>query len=110
VGSLNITNIVKDKMSAHGIPAALVAEVSGISTAGLSRWFGGSLNLNSDIEKRILERVNQLVAFIELAKPLPLDFRRSDTVRELIEQLADNELSISVRGKLEGGLLALAGG
>jgi transcriptional regulator with XRE-family HTH domain len=110
MGTLDIKNLVREKMAAHGLPAALVAEVSGVSTSALSRWFNGGLVLNSSIETRILDRVNQLVAFIELARPLPLDFRRSDTVKELLNQLSENELSISVRGKLEGGLLALAGG
>ena len=112
--SLDLKNVIQLKMRQNNIPAARVADASGYTTSDLSRWFNGKLALTNDQAKHIYTKVTEIEKLIAAVYPLPIDFRRADTIREILAKISDRELEFSVKNlaaveRPVGGLMALSG-
>jgi hypothetical protein len=95
--TLDILTTVADRMSRYKIPASLVASLADISGGRLSTFLNGQTSLPNDLALRLNQVTNSLVQLVESARPLPLDFKRANTLREVLSRIQSGELQVIIR-------------
>ena len=114
--SLDLKNVIQQKMRQNGITDVAVAKATGCTKSDLSRWFNGKRELTNEQAKFVHSKVVALAELIAAVYPLPIDLRRADIVSNILTKISDKELEFSVKNPASvphltpvGGLMALSG-
>jgi Helix-turn-helix len=112
--SLDLKNVIQQKMRQNGITDVAVAKATGYTKSDLSRWFNGKRELTNEQAKFVYSKVVALTELIAAVHPLPIDLRRADVVSNILTKISDRELEFSVKNPLvphqpAPGLMALSG-
>lgn len=91
---LDLMTIVKRKLSARNIPADLISKLSGVSSGHLSKWLNDRVRLDNPTSQRVYDEVLKLERLIQLVEPLPVDFRESALIKEVLDMLDGGDLKI----------------
>jgi hypothetical protein len=78
------------------IPASTIAFLAGISSGTLSKYLNRSVSVPVEHELRLRKTLSALKRLIERARPLPLDFRKVEAIRESLEMVETGRLAIVV--------------
>lgn len=92
----DICGILRRELTARGIPASTIAALAGISSSRLSKYLNGSERCPIDHEVALYEAWSNLRKLLEYAAPLPLDYSKTNQIRECIDKMNDGTLRIIV--------------
>jgi transcriptional regulator with XRE-family HTH domain len=87
----------KFKMTALGVSQAQLAAYSGIHVNTISNFINGIKDMDNVRLLKLLDCVAVLEKLVESASPWPLDLRRVDEIKALIDQMQDGELDATIR-------------
>jgi transcriptional regulator with XRE-family HTH domain len=94
--TFSIESVLKRELPQLGVPASTVAFLAGISSGTLSKYLNGSANAPVEHELRLRNALSALKRLIERARPLPLDYRKVEAIRESLEMVETGRLAIIV--------------
>jgi transcriptional regulator with XRE-family HTH domain len=94
--TFSIESVLKRELPSYGIPASTIAFLAGISSGALSKYLNGSVNVPAEHELRLRNALSALKRLIERARPLPLDYRKVEAIRESLEMVEAGTLAIVI--------------
>jgi hypothetical protein len=89
-------SLVKTGLAELGCPNQTLAALSGIASGTLSGYFSGAAYAPPERVETLYQAFTKLRRLVEMSKPLPLDFRQGDALRELIDAMNDDRLRVRV--------------
>jgi hypothetical protein len=92
---LDQVSIIKSTLAELNAPARILTALSGLSDGTVSNILAGTQTAPERIQE-LYDATASLKRLVELARPLPLDFRRSDVLREMLKALRDGRLRVCV--------------
>lgn len=84
------------------IPLATLSALCGISNAELSTLFNRQRPCTSEKAARIWASVKNLVMLVDIAAPIPIDFRRAESLKSAIEKIESDGLAAIQMGEIIG--------
>lgn len=82
------------KIAAMKIPLVTISVLTGISGTELSAIFNGQKPCSAEKELRIAKAVNDLENLSKELNRVPIDFRRSEALKVLLEKIAADEVRV----------------
>ena len=88
--------MLNKELAALNCPASVIAGLAGISNGTLSNYRNGITPLTGSDDFKIRNAVSALKKLVEAAKPIPVDFRRVNELKPLVDSLTAGKIAIIV--------------
>jgi hypothetical protein len=85
-------DLARKKSQELGINVSQLSALSGIPPSKLSLFLGGTCGIRNHEITTLRSTLDDVEQLIEVAKPFPLSFKKTEVIRDLIQKMKNNEL------------------
>ncbi len=94
--SLELIELVRKKLAALNAPASCVAALAGVSISDVSLYLNGQRSAPPEKALRLYNAALKLEALAAQLGGIPLDYRRADVLKRVLERIDSGDLRVTV--------------
>jgi hypothetical protein len=99
--SLELIDLVRKKLAALNAPASCVAALAGVSISDVSLYLNSQRSAPPEKAMRLYNAALKLETLAGQLSEIPLDYRRADVLKRVLERIDAGDLRVIVTNGIE---------